>query len=104
MGVSVGRGGELAAVRSEEKKRLGGDGDGGTLLGPPGNRLNAVGYLKGLLASGLDDQDCEFEERSPDRVLQGTIVSSNVLAKRQRNTSPVQLSRSSGPQPIICRP
>lgn len=43
MGVSVGRGGELAAVRSEEEERLGGDGDGGTLLGPPDNRLNAVG-------------------------------------------------------------
>lgn len=39
MGVSVGRGGELAAMRCEEEERLGDDGDGGTLLGPPGQLL-----------------------------------------------------------------
>lgn len=50
MGVSVGRGGELAAVRSEEEERLGGDGEGGTLLGPPGQLLGCGGYASCSLA------------------------------------------------------
>lgn len=49
MGVSVGRGGELAAMRCEEEERLGDDGDGGTLLGPPGQLLGGDGYASYLV-------------------------------------------------------
>lgn len=61
--MSVGRGGELAAVRSEEEERLGGDGDGGTLLGPPGQLRGCGGYASYLVSRLHEWGNVETGER-----------------------------------------
>lgn len=93
MGVSVGRGGELAAVRSEEEESLGDDGDGGTLLGPPGQLLGCGGYASYLVSRLQGWGKVEIGERGSGRSLRLLTLDPKkpvgVGGKMQPETDPV---------------